>query len=141
MGKCRSVSRSMNKDLVQISRLDLMMHCAFLWHCMIATIWSNEIWPMPMGLHASPATDLACLISHETLCSSEAVLMVSFSNYLFLDVRFNCQGRYLYISTLMFPKASRSHIPKRPRGRSIPFRPTVPLAPPHRGSRGSSPRQ
>ena len=56
---------------------------------------------MPMGLHASPASDLVCLISHEALCSSEAVQMVSFSDGLFLDVRFNCQGRSLYNSTLI----------------------------------------
>ena len=42
---------------------------------------------MPMGLHASPASDLVRLISHEALCSSEAVQMVSFSDDLFLVVR------------------------------------------------------
>ena len=68
---------------------------------MIATIWSKKIWLMPMGLHASPASDLVRLISHEALCSSEAVQMVSFSDNLFLDVRFNCQGRSLYNSTLI----------------------------------------
>ena len=40
-----------------------------------------------MGLHASPASDLVCPISHETLCSSEAVQMVSFSAGLFLTFR------------------------------------------------------
>ena len=56
---------------------------------------------MPMGLHASPASDLVCLISHEALCSSEAVQMVSFSDGLFLAVRFNCQRRSLYNSPLV----------------------------------------
>ena len=78
-----------------------MMHCGFLWQSMNATIWSNWIWPMPMGLHASPASDLVCLISHEALCSSEAVQMVSFSDGLFLYKDFNCQGRSLYNSTLI----------------------------------------
>ena len=88
------------------------MHFRQLWQSMIATIWSNGIWPMPMGLHASPASDLVCLISHEALCSSEAVQMVSFSDGLFLDVRFNCQGRSLYNSTLIVPQAlTISHSP------------------------------
>ena len=101
MGKCRSVNQSKDKDLMQISCFDLMMYCGFLWQSMIATIWSNRIWLMPMGLHASPASDLVCLISHEALCSSEAVQTVSFSDGLFLAVRFNCQGRSLYNSPLI----------------------------------------
>ena len=56
---------------------------------------------MPMGLHASPATDLMFLISHEALCSSEAVQMVSFCDVLFLFVRSTARGRFLYSSPLI----------------------------------------
>ena len=98
-----------------------MMYCAFLWQCMIATIWSNEIWPMPMGLHASPASDLVCLISHEALCSSEAVQMVSLSDGLFLAVRFNCQGRSLYNSPLIIPQAQTISVSPAAKGQIGPI--------------------
>ena len=56
---------------------------------------------MPMGLHASPASDLVFLISHEALCSSEVVQMVSFCDVLFLVVRSTARGRFLYSSPLI----------------------------------------
>ena len=56
---------------------------------------------MPMGLHASPASDLVFLLSHEALCSSEAVQMVSFYDVLFLIVRSTARVRFLYSSPLI----------------------------------------
>ena len=47
-----------------------------------------------MGLHASPASDLVFLISHEALCSSEAVQMVSFCDVFFLFVYPTARGRF-----------------------------------------------
>ena len=118
------------------------MVSGFLLCRMIATICSRKIWPMPMGIHASPATDLAYPINHEALCSSEAVQIIFFFPIICFGMFVSTARVDVFtFSTLMFPKPSRSHIPKRPGGRSIPFRPTVLLAPPHRVSRGSSPRQ
>ena len=60
---------------------------------------------MPMGIHASPATDLAVPISHEALCSSEAVQMVSFCDVYFCLSLQLPWGDSLYSSPLIVPQA------------------------------------